>query len=407
MLQFNNLIKAAFRSLLKNRMRSLLTSLGIIIGVAAVIVMVAIGEGSQTQIERSINSLGVNLLVVFPGSSQAGGVNRGAGSFNHFTLDDVDKIKKESTLLSGVSPVVRSGGQIIGGTGNWFTSIYGVSTDYFTIRNWELLYGSFFTEREVMARKKVAILGKTIADALFPDQDPTGASIRIRNVPFTIVGVLKPKGQSGMGQDQDDVIIAPSTTVLYRLRGGHEHIDMINASAVSTEKINAAQQEMRAIIREAHRLKDGDDDDFTIRDQAEITETVTATSKIMTLLLASIAGVSLIVGGIGIMNIMLVSVTERTREIGIRLAVGARESDVLIQFLAEAVVLSLAGGIIGILLSFGISFALDKFSDIYSVIKPGIIIISFLFSGAVGIFFGFYPARKAAALNPIDALRYE
>jgi len=406
MLQLRNLLKTAFKSILKNRMRSLLTSLGIIIGVSAVIVMVAIGEGSQKRIEEGIQSLGTNLILVFPGASRTGGVSRGAGSFNRFTFDDVEKLQKEATLLSGISPVVRSGGQVIGGSSNWSTAVFGVSPDYFTIRNWQLEYGEFFSERDVRANKKVALLGKTVADQLFPNQDPTGEKIRIRNAPFTVIGVLKAKGQSGMGADQDDVILAPSTTVFYRLRGGR-WVDMINASAVSTGQVKAAQEQMRAILRESHRLTPGDEDDFTISDQAEISDAASETSRVLTLLLGSIAGVSLIVGGIGIMNIMLVSVTERTREIGIRLSVGARSSDVLAQFLAEAVVLSLAGGIIGILLSFAISIGLDRFTDLSTVINPNIVVISALFSGAVGVFFGFYPARKAASLNPIDALRYE
>ena len=406
MLQIKNLYKAAFKSLLKNRSRSLLTSLGIIIGVSAVIVMVAIGQGSQNVIAKGINSLGTNLIIIFPGASQSGGVSRGAGSFNRFTFDDVDKIKKETTLISGVSPVVRTGGQIIGGSGNWFTTVYGVSPDYFHIRNWQIQNGDFFTDRDERSNKKVALLGKTVADNLFPGEDPTGQKIRIRNTPFTVIGVLKEKGQSGLGSDQDDVILAPATTVLYRLKGGR-WVDMINASAISTETIKQAEEETRTILRESHHLHEGEDDDFTIRDQAEITETASETSRVMTLLLGSIAAVSLIVGGIGIMNIMLVSVTERTREIGIRLSVGARSGDVLVQFLTEAIVLSLVGGCIGILLSFAIAHGLNRFTDLHAVINPHIIFIAFIFSGAVGIFFGFYPARKAATLNPIDALRYE
>jgi len=402
----SKMFNAAFGSLFKNRMRSLLTSLGIIIGVSAVIVMVAVGEGSSERIAENINALGTNLLIVFPGSGTSGGARMGAGSFNRFTLDDAKKLKSEATLLSAVSPVVRSGGQVIGGGSNWATTVYGVDPDYLTIRNWQIEYGEPFTERDVNANKKVALLGKTVADELFPGEDPTGQGIRIRNIPFTVIGVLKAKGQSGMGQDQDDVILAPATTVLYRLKG-RQFVDMINASAISTETMAAAQEEMRQILRESHRIADGDDDDFTISSQAEITEAVTETTRTMTLLLGSIAAVSLLVGGIGIMNIMLVSVTERTREIGIRLSIGARESDVLIQFLTEAVVLSLTGGIIGILLSAGAVSILNKFTDIAAVITPEVVVLSFVFSGAVGIFFGFYPARKAAALNPIDALRHE
>jgi putative ABC transport system permease protein len=406
MLQLTNLLKAAFKSILKNRMRSLLTSLGIIIGVSAVIVMVAIGEGSQAQIEEQINSLGTDLIIAFPGASRSGGVSRGAGSFNRFTYSDVEKLREESKLLKAVSPVVFAGSQIIGGGHNWSTTVFGVSPEYFEIRNWPLESGEFYTEREEKSRRKVCLLGKTVANELFPGQNPVGEKIRIRNTPFTVIGVLKAKGQSGLGQDQDDVVLAPSTTVLYRLRG-RDYLNMINASSISPDLINEAKDEMRTILRESHRLDPAEDDDFTIRTQAEITEAASATSKIMTILLGAVAGVSLVVGGIGIMNIMLVSVTERTREIGIRLSVGARSSDILTQFLAEAVVLSLSGGIIGILLSFGTSLIMNKFTAIYTLIDPFIIFISFLFSGAVGIFFGFYPARKAANLNPIDALRYE
>ncbi|PIZ69670.1 MAG: multidrug ABC transporter substrate-binding protein, partial [Candidatus Marinimicrobia bacterium CG_4_10_14_0_2_um_filter_48_9] len=347
MFQFTLILKAAMKSLMKNRMRSLLTSLGIIIGVSAVIVMVGIGEGSQRQIENQINALGTNLIVVFPSFSRSGGVSHGAGSFNRLTMDDVEKINQETTLLSGVSPVIRTGGQVIGGAGNWNTTIYGVNTDYFKIRNWELESGSEFTERANKTRSKVALLGKTVADQLFPNQEATGQKIRIRNIPFTVIGVLKSKGQNGMGQDQDDVILAPASTVLYRLKG-RTNIDMINASAISTAQLDAAMEQIRTVIRRSHRIESGDDDDFNISNQAEITDAVTSTSKVMTMLLGSIAGVSLIVGGIGIMNIMLVSVTERTREIGIRLSVGARGADVMIQFMAEAIVLSVAGGIIGV-----------------------------------------------------------
>ena len=294
MLQLKNLLKAALKSIFKNRMRSLLTSLGIIIGVSAVIVMVAVGEGTQARIENEIDALGTNLIIVFPGGSSAGGVHRGAGSFNRFTFDDIEKLEKEATMLSGISPVVRTGAQIIGGNGNWSCVIYGVSADYFEIRNWQIKYGEFFSERDISARRKIAILGATVADELFPEQDPTGQKIRIRNIPFTVIGVMKKKGQSSMGQDQDDIVLAPSTTVLYRLKG-RRHIDMINAAAIETEYLEEAQEEMRVLLRQSHRLDAGDDDDFTIANQSEITEAVTETSKMMTLLLGSIAGVSLIV----------------------------------------------------------------------------------------------------------------
>jgi putative ABC transport system permease protein len=409
MISITRLLRASSRSILRNRMRSLLTSLGIIIGVGAVIVMVAIGEGSQAQIEANITSLGTNLLLVIPGSSNTGGVRQGGGSYKQFTFDDIEALKREATLVDGVSPVVRSGGQIIGGAGNWFTSVYGVSPEYFKIRSWEVSSGEFFTDKDVTARRKVALLGKTIVDQLFPNQDPIGQNIRIRNIPFTVIGVLKAKGQTGMGQDQDDVILAPSTSVLYRLKGDRHSaaIDMINASAISSDKVDAATAEMRTILRKSHKLIEGQDDDFTVRSQAEIMQAATETTKTMTLLLGSIAAVSLLVGGIGIMNIMLVSVTERTREIGIRLSVGARESDVLIQFLTEAVVLSVSGGIIGITLSAAVVAGLNKWTTLQPIITPNIVVVSFLFSAFVGIFFGFYPARKAAALDPIDALRHE
>jgi putative ABC transport system permease protein len=406
MISISRLLRAASRSILRNRMRSLLTSLGIIIGVGAVIVMVAIGEGSQAQIEANISALGTNLLIAFPGSINQGGVRLGAGSSREFTFDDIEAVQRDATFIDGVSPVIRSGGQVIANGNNWFTSVFGVTPQYFEIRNWQIQYGELFTDKDVLGRRNVALLGKTVADNLFPDQDPVGQSIRIRNSPFQVIGVLKSKGQTGMGQDQDDVILAPSTAVLYRLKGDR-HIDMLNASAVSSGQVSQAIEEMRASLRKSHNLHEGQDDDFTIRSQAEIMDTATQTTKTMTLLLGSIAAVSLLVGGIGIMNIMLVSVTERTREIGIRLSVGARESDVLIQVLTEAVVLSVSGGIIGISLSAAVVAGLNKWTTLQPIITPETVALSFIFSAAVGIFFGFYPARKAAALDPIDALRHE
>jgi putative ABC transport system permease protein len=405
-MHLKNLLKVALKSILKSRMRSLLTALGIIIGVAAVVVMVAIGDGAQIQVEQQISALGSNLIIIFPGSTNSGGIRMGAGSINRFTMQDVEKIQEEATLIKAVSPIVRTGGQVIGGTGNWSTQVQGVATNFLEIREWPLASGDFFTDKDIVSRAKVAVLGQTVVTQLFPNEDPIGQQIRIRNVPFKVIGVLSSKGQSSFGTDMDDIIMAPATTVLDRLVGGI-YITYIQASAITTNQINAAQEELTRIMREAHHLNPGEDDDFTVRNQAELTEAATETSKILTILLASVAGVSLIVGGIGIMNIMLVSVTERTREIGIRLSVGARTSDVMIQFLTEAIVLSLAGGLIGVLLSVGIIFILNNYTSMIAVISPQIIFIAVSFAGVIGIFFGFYPARKAANLNPIDALRYE
>jgi putative ABC transport system permease protein len=406
MVSFGQLLSTALDSIMRNRMRSLLTALGIIIGVSAVIIMVAIGEGSERRIQDQINSLGTNLIIVFPGTAQTSGISKGGGSLTRFTFDDVQKLKKESTLLSGVSPVVRTSGQVVARSLNWVTSVYGVSPDYFSIRDWQLESGNLFTERDVQGSRKVVLLGKTVADNLYPSESAVGKQVRIRNTPFQVIGVLKEKGQSGMGEDRDDLVIAPSTTVFYRLKGG-QFIDMINASAVSLDQMEQAQSEVGMLLRESHRITGDQKSDFTVRTQAEITEMASATAETMTLLLGSIAGVSLLVGGIGIMNIMLVTVTERTREIGVRRAVGARANDILAQFLTEAAALSLFAGIIGILVAAAASAMLNSFSTLQTSLTDGMVAIAFFFSAGVGVFFGYYPARKAASLNPIEALRYE
>jgi putative ABC transport system permease protein len=405
-MKWKNLMKVAFQSILRHRMRSFLTMLGIIIGVGAVIALVSIGDGAQVQIQNQIASLGTNLLMIMPWSEQRRNVSQGAGNMNTLTLDDFETIQKKATLLQGISPDVRGSGQVIAGSKNWSTSIEGVSEAYLTIRNWSLDQGSFFTDRDLKTRNKVAVLGKTVVDQLFADQSPIGASIRIGNVPFKVIGVLVAKGQSANGRDQDDLILTPATTAYYRLGGSRRPLTMM-ASVISKEQMTDAQEEIRQILRTEHKLRADDDDNFTIRSQTDIVETATSVTRMLTILLGSIAGVSLVVGGIGIMNIMLVSVTERTREIGIRLAIGARGSDVLTQFLIEAIILSLFGGVIGILAGIGSGYGIGRAVGMPIAVNPVVMAVAFLFSGAVGVFFGFYPARKAAALDPIVALRYE
>jgi putative ABC transport system permease protein len=400
------LIKVAGQSIFKNKMRTLLTMLGIIIGVGAVIIMVAIGTGAQRQIEDRIHSLGTNMLVVTPGSTTQGGVSQGAQSFNRLTIEDADRLRQQSFLLAAVSPVVITRGQIIGGVTNWRCFIFGVHSDYQTIRDWGVASGVFFDSEDTRAMRKVAVIGKTVADNIFPGEDPIGRQVQIRNVPFKIVGVLASKGQTADGSDQDDVVLAPYTTVQTRL-SGHTFIGQILASTFSPDDIAAAQAEMRAIMRDSHGLTTGEADDFTVRNQNDLATAAQATTHVLTLLLSAIASISLLVGGIGIMNIMLVSVTERTREIGLRLALGARGSDVLTQFLVESVVMSLAGGLIGVAVGFAGSALIGAFTGWRTAISPGTVFVALGFAASVGIFFGYYPARRAAALNPIDALRYE
>jgi putative ABC transport system permease protein len=401
-----NILLSAFRALQRNKMRSFLTMLGIIIGVAAVIAMLAVGQGAEYSVKQTISALGTNVLIVTPGSQQQGGIRVGAGTMTTLTEEDASAIQKECPAVAFVSPGARSGGQIIAGNLNWMTSVEGGGADYLEIRKWTVEYGEFFSDQDVKAAAKVCVLGRTVADNLFPESTPVGQTIRIRNIPCKVVGVLSKKGQNAMGQDQDDVILAPYTTVLRRM-SHFPFLRQILVSATSPSNIAAAQTQISELLRMRHKIAPYDSDDFTIRNQTDLAATATATTEILTYLLASIASVSLLVGGIGIMNIMLVSVTERTREIGIRMSVGARGRDILTQFLIEALVLSLLGGMLGILFGVVGSSAISSFAKWPTIITAFSVILSFGFSIAIGIFFGFYPARKAALLNPIDALRYE
>ena len=401
-----NLIKVAGVSILKNKMRTLLTMLGIIIGVGAVIVMVAIGAGAQGQIERQIQNLGTNMLVVTPGSTAEGGVSLGAQSVTSLTVEDAEALEAQSFLLAAVSPVIQSFTQAVGGTGNWRSSLLGVDSDYQIIRDWDVIQGAFFDEEDVRSIRKKVVLGYTVAENLFPNGDAVGQQLRLREVPMTVIGVLEPKGQTAEGTDQDDVILAPYTTVQNRL-AGRQFVSQLLTSTYSPEDIPGAQIEIQQILRDTHGLSGNAPDDFTVRDQSELAEAAKSTTQIMTLLLAAIASISLLVGGIGIMNIMLVSVTERTREIGLRLALGAHDSDVMVQFLVESVVMSLAGGLTGVAIGYAGSRAIASATGWSTVVSLPTVLLALGFAGAVGIFFGLYPAQRAAALDPIEALRYE
>jgi putative ABC transport system permease protein len=395
------LVKLATQSIRKNKMRAALTMLGIIIGVAAVIVMVAVGYGARSRIRAQINNLGTNMIVITPGAAQQAGVSQGAQAFPNLTLEDVEKIRNEAQVVTAVTPVVVTRTQVIGEAGNWRTTINGVDVGYETIRDWQTASGDWFGEEDVYSMRKVALLGKTVADQLFPGTHPVGQEVQIRNVPFDVVGVLAPKGQTASGSDSDDVVIIPYTTARTAL-SGRSFIPQILASTATEGEIPAAQEEIRVLLRESRETED-----FTVRNQNDLAEAAEGSTKVMTMLMAAIASISLLVGGIGIMNIMLVSVTERTREIGIRLAIGARGSDVLTQFLVESIVLGVLGGLLGLAVGVIGSEVLGQFTGWETVISPAIMVIAVAFSGAVGVFFGYYPARKAAALHPIQALRYE
>ncbi|HEX7828801.1 MAG TPA: ABC transporter permease [Thermoanaerobaculia bacterium] len=400
------LIRIAMQSIRKNKMRAALTMLGIIIGVAAVIVMVAVGSGARSRIRAQINNLGTNMIVITPGAAQSAGVSQGAQAFPNLSLEDVDKIRRESQFVNAVSPVIVSRTQVIGPQGNWRTTINGVDVDYQTIRDWDVSSGDFFTAEDVDGIRKVAVLGATVAENLFPGIDPVGQEVQIRNVPFRIAGVLAKKGQTASGTDSDDVVLVPHTTAKAAL-SGRSFMPQILASTANEGDIAAAQAELQVLLRESHRLSGNDGDDFTVRNQNELAQAAESSTRVMTMLLAAIASISLLVGGIGIMNIMLVSVTERTREIGIRLAIGARGSDVLTQFLVESIVLGVMGGLIGLATGFAGAKILGQITGWQTTMSPLVMLVAIGFSGAVGVFFGYYPARKAAALHPIEALRYE
>jgi putative ABC transport system permease protein len=410
----NNLIasvKIALRALKVNSTRSALTMLGIIIGVAAVIAMVGVGAGATARIQAQIQSIGSNLIIVLPGSISSNGVRLGSGAVATLTEDDAKAIASECPSVEAVAPSVRGSVQVVYGNSNWATTVQGVTPDFMTIRDYSMLSGQFFTDQDVDAAAKVAVFGETVVRNLFGNNDPTGQVAIIKNVPFTVVGVLTPKGQSPSGQDQDDIILLPISTAKQKVLGANK----ANAKAVSTLMVQAigpaamdqAQQEMEALLRERHRILVGQDDDFTIRNLTEVFAAQESSAQVMSILLGAIASVSLIVGGIGIMNIMLVSVTERTREIGLRQAVGAKTRDILSQFLVEAVTLSLLGGVIGIVIGLAASALISHFAQWSTQVSPLSVLMAFLFSALVGVFFGYYPARKAALLDPIDALRYE
>ncbi len=396
----------ALRSLRRNKLRSILTALGIIIGVASVVAMVAVGNGAQARIEGQVAALGQNLLLIFAGNRHSGGVNSGLGSASALTLADARALSTEIIDIVATSPEISTTGQAIANGRNWSTTIAGESPDYLKIRDWKLSDGSMFTDREVRSSAKVAIIGTKTARELFGPLNPMGQTVRVQNMPFVIIGVLASKGAGMGGQNQDDRLIIPYTTVMKRLTGD-KYLRMINIQVASADRMDAAQQQITSLLRQRHRLSEGRDSDFNILNQKEIADTVGSISEVITMMLGAIAGMSLLVGGIGIMNIMLVSVTERTREIGIRIAVGAHASDILTQFLIEAITLSLLGGTIGVLSGIGLSKLVGMFADFEAIVSPGSIVLAFSVSFAIGVFFGFYPARKAAKLDPIDALRYE
>jgi len=410
MIKYLRIFRVSFRSLGRNKMRTFLTALGIIIGVGAVIAMVSIGTGAKAGIKDRFDSMGTNLLIVRPGSINQGGVRLGFGFRNTLKLDDVDAIDRECPSVQATSPNVNTMQQVINGNKNWRTQIQGVSDMYPLVHRWEIAEGVFFDKDQVLNDAKVAVIGEEVRRNLFEDdEDCIGKVVRIRSVPFTIIGVLKSKGQAGGFFNQDDLVCVPYTTACKRLMR-YTFIQSIDVSALTADLMPNAVAEMTALLHERHHIMEDQDDDFNIRNMADVAESLQSAMGVLQLLLGSVAAISLLVGGIGIMNIMLVSVTERIREIGIRMSIGAKESDILLQFLVEAIVLSLTGGIIGIGLGVGTSKVLKVipiFASITTVVSTGSVLLSFLFAGSIGVFFGFYPARKASKLNPIEALRFE
>lgn len=412
-MNYQNLFKIAIRAIAANKMRSFLTALGIIIGIASVITMLAIGQGSKASIKANIAEMGSNMIMIHPGADMRGGVRQDASSMETLKQTDYQAIKDECNYISAISPTVSSNGQWINGNNNTQSSIYGVNQDYLTIRQLKIADGEMFTDTDIKAAAKVCILGQTVVDYLFPDgSDPIGRVVRFNSIPFRVIGVLQKKGYNSMGMDQDDLVLAPYTTVMKRILA-QTYLSEIVCSAITEEASEPAQDQISQILRRTHKLKDametteGDKDDFNIRSQEEISSMMNSTMSTITILLGSVAGISLIVGGIGVMNIMYVSVTERTREIGLRMSVGARGVDILNQFLIEAILLSVTGGIIGVILGVSISVSLQQFLHVATQIEPWSIIMSFAVCTFTGVFFGWYPAKKAARLDPIEAIRYE
>ena len=406
-MNITNLFKIAFRALVNNKMRAFLTMLGIIIGVASVITMIAIGQGSKKSIRDQISEMGSNIIMIHPGGERRGGVRMDPSEMQTLKLENYQTLRDECVYLSGISPNVSSSGQLVSGNSNYPSSVTGVGLDYLDIRQLKIEEGEMFTETDIHTSAKVCVIGKTIADNLFPDgSDPVGRTIRFNQVPFRVVGVLQSKGYNSMGMDQDDIVLAPYTTVMKRLLAV-TYLEGIFASALSEDMTDYATEEITRILRREHKLKEGQEDDFDIRSQQELSEMLNTTTDLMTTLLACIAGISLVVGGIGIMNIMYVSVTERTREIGLRMSVGARGVDILSQFLIEAILISITGGVIGVLAGCGASAAVKWMAHWPVYIQSWSVVLSFAVCTLTGVFFGWYPAKKASDLDPIDAIRYE